>query len=236
MDDHEVLQLLDTEGQLQKVLFDYEFSKILTQQKWSVNKNGYAVSTKRILMHRMVVSLRGENAEGLMVDHINGNRLDNRSCNLRVATAKQNAKNRHQDPIHDDLVGVQKVGGMFKTVHRNLECYENNDPRMCALCYDSIVTYCYGQGKRLNDNISEKPLEIERWNLSSEVLRKLEHFKSKHTDFKGVKKCKQGWKATLTIELGTFETQEEAARAYDRGLKIVSKDPKEIKSHELNFP
>lgn len=44
---------------------------------------------KTILMHREVLGL--SKGDKRIVDHINGNTLDNRRCNLRIATAAQNA-------------------------------------------------------------------------------------------------------------------------------------------------
>jgi hypothetical protein len=41
-------------------------------------------------LHRLIM----DPPKGMMVDHINGDGLDNRKCNLRICTAAQNAANR----------------------------------------------------------------------------------------------------------------------------------------------
>lgn len=61
---------------------------------------GYAVrgrrregkSTIHIRMHRVIMGL--EPGDPVLVDHINGDRLDNRDENLRLATMSQNMRNR----------------------------------------------------------------------------------------------------------------------------------------------
>lgn len=69
----------------------------LSQWKWQYSAIGYAQRTVRsprrttILMHRLILGLRDTL---IQADHINGDRLDNRRCNLRPATHSQNQANR----------------------------------------------------------------------------------------------------------------------------------------------
>jgi hypothetical protein len=51
-----------------------------------------AHNIKRTYLHRFIMNL--ENGNGLVVDHINGDRLDNRKSNLRVCTGAENTMNR----------------------------------------------------------------------------------------------------------------------------------------------
>lgn len=60
--------------------------------KWGLS-HGYAVTGKgsdRIRMHRLIT---GASENDNFVDHINGNKLDNRKENLRLATVMENAAN-----------------------------------------------------------------------------------------------------------------------------------------------
>ena len=60
------------------------------------------VGSTTIYMHRVVLDA----PEGVCVDHINGDGLDNRRCNLRLATASQNNANRACSPAITMLRGV----------------------------------------------------------------------------------------------------------------------------------
>lgn len=57
--------------------------------RWSYS-GGYAVSHRVGSMHRFLVNPPHD----MQVDHVNGDRLDNRRSNLRIATCTQNQWNR----------------------------------------------------------------------------------------------------------------------------------------------
>ena len=72
-----------------------DFANLLTY-KWSIklSKNTAYLRTyvygKTVYMHQMVI---GETPTGYVIDHINGNGMDNRRCNLRIASPAQNQWN-----------------------------------------------------------------------------------------------------------------------------------------------
>lgn len=53
--------------------------------------NGKKRNTNELL-HRLILGL--QKGDGLQVDHINGNPLDNRRANLRVCSSKENSRNK----------------------------------------------------------------------------------------------------------------------------------------------
>ena len=76
-------------------LVDAEDMPRLSVHKWHCLSIGYAArSTKiptraMIYLHREVIGAK----PGQIVDHINGDKLDNRRSNLRIVTKSQNQKN-----------------------------------------------------------------------------------------------------------------------------------------------
>lgn len=86
-------------------VFDY-----VNQWKWSYS-GGYAVghfSRKRVLLHRVIAEYKGLKVDGLVVDHIDRNKLNNQLFNLRPCSNGQNARNQRG---HSDSTST------FKGVH-----------------------------------------------------------------------------------------------------------------------
>lgn len=85
-----------TQGKV--ALVDDEDFEWLSQWNWYANKDprNHRYYAKRICgnkwlkMHRVIMGAK----QGEEVDHINGDGLDNRRCNLRVCTHSQNSMNR----------------------------------------------------------------------------------------------------------------------------------------------
>lgn len=86
------------------------------QEKWCAHDSGwgcYAIGTRHsVKLHRVIVGAKG-NQE--IVDHINGDRLDNRKSNLRIVTPAENNKNMRKRV--NNTSGYQ---GVYKDTHSEL--------------------------------------------------------------------------------------------------------------------
>lgn len=101
--------------QNKKALVDEEDYGYLSQWKWSYHPEGYAkrtLDTHRSSSRRTTTTrfLHQEvfKSPSQRIDHINGNKLDNRKCNLRGATVAQNAMNKKK---------CSKYSSKYKGVH-----------------------------------------------------------------------------------------------------------------------
>ena len=80
---------------------------------WYLNKSGYPFSYTAIY-HTLHRFLLGRQEKGMVIDHMNRNRLDNRRCNLRVISSKENSYNRTKNSnSNNKYKGVQKRGNKF---------------------------------------------------------------------------------------------------------------------------
>ena len=87
-----------------KCLIDnIDFLKV-SEKTWTLAPTGYLVSDtyeygprKQILLHRFLLGLTL--GDGKIVDHINGNKLDNRRNNLRLVSSFENSLNRRSNRL-----------------------------------------------------------------------------------------------------------------------------------------
>jgi hypothetical protein len=104
---------------------------------------------RTVLLHRFILGIDGPE----IVDHINGDGLDNRRCNLRIATAQQNATNRSPKGS-SKLNGVRRVGyrHLASIAPNGVEIYLGlyDTAQEAAAVYNAAALIAYGEFARLN--------------------------------------------------------------------------------------
>ena len=97
--------------------------------------------------------------EGLLVDHINGNSLDNRKANLRLATYMQNNWNTRRG-INEGSSKYKGVGWMkkekkwrakFRRNHKTVHLGVFDDEKAAARAYNKAVSEHRGEFAVLNE-------------------------------------------------------------------------------------
>lgn len=138
---------------------DFEW---LNQFKWSVNSNKYVWrytgrinrKTKGITMHKLIM----KTPKGLQIDHINGDRFDNRRCNLRICTCSQNCMNRKATTKSTTgYRGVTRIPKYKAIWQARIEINGKkislgffDDPKQAALAYNHAALKYHGDFAFLN--------------------------------------------------------------------------------------
>ena len=84
---------------------DQDYLRLTAMGRWHAQKGVdtyYAQRSRGVMMHRVIMDA----PKGMVVDHINGNGLDNRRENLRVVTYEQNARNTNRGWGTSEYLGV----------------------------------------------------------------------------------------------------------------------------------
>jgi len=120
-----------------KILVDKEDEHLIKNKRWRLNAYGYPI----ISIHSLLMTP----PKGMVVDHINGNRLDNRKCNLRVCTHAENSMNTKISTANTSgFKGVSKSRSGKKwrarlTVNRKIAYLGVFDSKE-----EAHIMYCFG--------------------------------------------------------------------------------------------
>lgn len=145
------------------IVDDEDFSKV-KDINWNLTKLGYPLKTTfetgkshnersafTVYLHRLIIDC----PKGMVVDHINQNKLDNRKENLRIATHGQNHLNQGlQKNNTSGFKGVTKMKELWeariKFNQKTIHIGKFEDKKEAALAYNKKALELFGSFALLN--------------------------------------------------------------------------------------
>ncbi len=178
-------------------------------------------------MHREIVGA----PPGVEVDHINGNGLDNRRANLRLASHAENMRNRMGLGGRSRFKGVRCRGSRWRSIihfeGRRILLGTFDTEEQAARRYDEAAAHYFGAFAWLNfPDETPEPYRVS-------LLRRT----TPDRPYRGAHRNSAGhWEAGIKgngsqRHLGTFPTAVQAAHAYDAALRQMGRDER-----WANFP
>ncbi len=171
----------------------------------------------QIHMHRIIAQA----PDNMQVDHINGNTLDNRECNLRLCNNQENSRNQVKKVtanITSLYKGVRKNhmskwGASIVVNHRNICIGYYHTEEMAALMYNKKAIEIFKEFAKLNVLDMPENIIIDNENKIAKD--------SKTSRYRGVywHKSSNNWMARIFhikyYYIGCFDNEVDAALAYD---------------------
>jgi hypothetical protein len=214
-----------TQGKV-TVVDDEDYER-LSQWKWLLHKGGYAARSvyrpgqnpKTIFLHHLILTP----PPGMLVDHINGDKLDNRRANLRACNHAENIRNSRKR--QDGSRTSPYKGVRYSAQWKSWQAYIRHDGKPCSLgsftseiaaahAYNHAAKEFYGEFARLND---VPPMD----NWDDYRVRGTSEYRGVFWDTQNGKWQSKIYHAGKTWYLGRFTSETDAALAYNRAsIKI----------------
>lgn len=137
-------------------IIDFDDLPLVQGHRWYINKGGYAFASiggRNVTMHRLIMGVDPSK----MMDHKDGNRLNNRRANLRFCTAQENARNRHVVAGRSRFKGVRRDRGMWRAAIRRdgkiIDLGFFTTERLAARAYDKAAKQVFGAFAKTNEQL-----------------------------------------------------------------------------------
>jgi len=180
--------------QMVHVLVDGEDERRFSDTRLYANDRGYVsyvCGDKTFRLHRSIVNA----PDGKVVDHINGNPLDNRRSNLRICTTAQNLRNSKSR--NGGAKGVRwkprdgKWEAIIKIDYKDYSLGTYHNKTEAVRVYDAVARYYFGEFAWTNRN------GIERMKLDQVRSQWHERVNSKRSPYVGVSRDHGRWRAVV---------------------------------------
>lgn len=220
-------------------IIDDEDLEMVSLYLWNIRQANYVQSThfgKTVFLHRLLMGLT-DFKDKRVVDHINGNSLDNRKSNLRVCTIKENVRNRGPSTLNTTgYKGVFKTRCGFvakitvdrKTLHLGNYILKED----AAMAYDIAAIRHFKEFAWLN-------FKMETYTQNDFIPPKSVHPKEKYLNRKGDRVSSTGLKGVIFMNkkkhyrvskmiegknyyLGSFKELELARLAYENFINDLN--------------
>lgn len=135
-------------------IFDMSDYHLLQERTWCVNPYGYAINSKFEFMHLLIMGKK----PGYVVDHINGDPLDNRRKNLQHCKQSQNIQKRGKFKGNNSgykgvcwSAGKRKWRATIEANKKSMHLGYFTDKAEAARAYNQAATKHHGNFAVLNE-------------------------------------------------------------------------------------
>ena len=149
-------------------LVDDQDFELLLPYRWRLNSKGYAIRSYSVGGKEILVALHREIMQppsGLVVDHIDHDKLNNTRANLRIITQQQNLMNRRL--FKNSTIGFKGVtyqhGKWLARIEKDghvIQLGFHTDLKAAALVYDCAAVRLFG-AEYVWRNLPDQPFSPE---------------------------------------------------------------------------